>query len=131
MTGAYYNGAGPAASQHVTIDKNKSGKPSKVVAEAPAVTGVDNSLGSFVMTLGSAVSLKPGTYWVSVQVNMDFALGGQWGEARTGTHGGPAQWPNPGDGFGTGCTRWGAENDCIPNGLGDKMFTVKGKAKPI
>ncbi len=132
VTGVYYNGAGPAASQHVTIYKNKGGKPSKVVADFPAVTGTDNGLGSFVMTLPSAVALKPGTYWVSVQVNMDFALGGQWGwEARTVTSGAAAKWQNPGDGFGTGCTSWGDENVCIPNGQGDKMFTLKGKAKPI
>ena len=73
---------------------------------------------------------KPGTYWVSVQANMDFALGGEWGwETSTVTNGSPAAWQNPGDGFGTGCTSWGVEIVCVPVGGPDKMFALKGKAQ--
>jgi hypothetical protein len=135
VTGVYYNGAGPAASQHVTFYKNKGGLPNsaKVVADFPAVMGADNGFGSFVITLPSAVKLKPGKYWVSVQVNMDFSAGGQWGwEGRTVQNGQMAAWQNPGDGFATGCTSWNYESVCIPSGQGpDKMFALKGKAKPI
>jgi hypothetical protein len=60
---------------HITIYKNKGGKPGTVVADFPAVTGDDNGLGTFALALTSAVKLKAGTYWISAQVNMDFLSG--------------------------------------------------------
>lgn len=135
VTGVYYNGAGLAPTVHVTFYKNLNNLPNsaKVVADYPAVVPTDNGLGSFVIKLPTAIKLKPGKYWVSVYVNMDFALGGQWGwETRTVQSGNPAAWQNPGDGFATGCTSWGYESVCIVAGQGpDKMFTLKGKAIPI
>jgi len=135
VTGVYYNGAGPAPSVHVTFYKNLGGLPNsaKVVADYPAIVPADNGFGSFVIALPTGAKLKPGKYWVSVQANMDFAIGGQWGwETRTVQSGLPAAWQNPGDGFATGCTTWGYENVCIAAGQGpDKMFALKGKAIPI
>ena len=42
-------------------------------------TRVTDTAGSFVVPIPSPVVLGPGTYWVSVQANMDFSIGGQWG----------------------------------------------------
>ena len=131
--GVYYNGYGPATSETVTFYKNKKGAPGAVVAAVTA-TGSDSG-GSFAISLGKkGVKLKGGaggkTYWVGVVVNMDFGVGGQWGwENQSTVEGKPAQWENPGDGFATGCTTWAQENVCIPDGQGDKMFTLRGSAK--
>jgi len=131
VTGVYYNGPGPTESVRVTFYKNLGGlpDPARVVKDYPAIVPTDNGLGSFVIVLPTATQLKPGKYWVSVQANMNFALAGQWGwMARTVEKGSPAAWQNPNDGFGTGCTSWAPEKVCIPEGQGDKMFTLKGKA---
>jgi hypothetical protein len=129
VTGVYFNGSGPAASENVTFYKDRHGRPGKTVGSY-TVTGAD-SFGSFVMDLGKGQQVRGGlsgrTYWVSVQANLDFFAGGEWGwENRTGTNGGAAQWQNPGNGFATGCSTWGDENVCIPDGQGDHMFTIRG-----
>jgi hypothetical protein len=129
VTGVYFNGSGPAASENVTFYKDHHGRPGKDVGSY-TVTGAD-SFGSFVIDLGKGQPVRGGTdgrtYWVSVQANLDFFAGGEWGwENRTTTSGGAAQWQNPGDGFATGCSTWGDENVCIPDGQGDHMFTIRG-----
>jgi hypothetical protein len=127
VTGQYT--VGPAASVHITFYKNKKGLPNTVVADYPAVTCADTA-GSFVCGLPSKAKLKPGKYWVSVQANMDFAVGGQWyWQVRSVQSGNEGAWQNPGDGFGTGCTTWGGLGACIGNGP-DLMFSLKGKSKP-
>jgi hypothetical protein len=127
VTGQYT--VGPAASVHITFYKNKKGLPQKVVADYPAVKCADTA-GSFVCSLKSPAKLKPGKYWISVQVNMDYATGGQWyWEVRSVQSGYEGAWQNPGDGFGTGCTTWGGLGACIGNGP-DLMFSLKGKSKP-
>ena len=138
VVGVYFNGSGPAVSENVFFFKDHKGKPGKLVATY-TVVGVDTA-GSFAITLpGRGQKLMPGHYWVSVQANMDFSNGGEWGwEKQTTVEGEPAMWQNPGDGFGTGCTTWGIENDCVgvlPTGqptstsYGDKEFALKGKTK--
>ena len=56
---------------------------------------------------------------------------GEWGWATRNTQvGTAAQWQNPGDGFGTGCTSWADEQDCLGDvGGPDHMFTLRGKSK--
>ena len=132
-SGVYFNGYGPARDETVTFYKNKKGHPGKAVASVTAA-GTDSG-GSFAISLGKkGVKLKGGakgaTYWVSVVANLDYSAGGEWGwENQTTAVGNPAQWQNPGDGFATGCTSWAQENVCIPDGQGDKMFTIRGSAK--
>ena len=129
VAGLYYNGAGPAASVHVAFYKSKGGLPGKLVADFPAEAYTDSTgVGSFNVKLSSKAKLKAGKYFVAVQANMDFGVGGQWGfETRTVQSGNPAAWINPGDGFGTGCTTWGVESVCIAAGQGpDKRFRLIG-----
>ena len=128
--GAYFNGSGPAMSQNVTFYKDKKGKPGAVVAEFMEVMGKDNGTGSFSIKLPKTVKLAGGKYWVSVQANMDYAVGGEWAwENQTTSEGKGAAWQNPGDGFGSGCTKYAAESKCIPDSPGDHMFKLIGKAK--
>jgi hypothetical protein len=132
VAGVYYGGIGPAASQHVVIYSNKKNKPGAVVADFDNVAGADNGTGSFSIALPKAVKLQPGKYWVSVQVNMDFDIGGQWAWSnRSVVNGKPSLWQNPGDGFGSGCVKWADEATCTASGVGDKMFTLKGKSSPL
>jgi len=130
VLGQYFNGFGLATSEHVTFYKDKNGKPGKVIADFPGLVGTDNGTGSFAITLPTPVKLKAGTYWVAVQIDMDFTVGGEWGwENQTTVEGAPAKWANPGDGFLTGCTKYQTETICIPDGQGDHAFRLKGKAK--
>jgi uncharacterized membrane protein len=139
VTGVYYNGSGPAVSENVFIYKNSGGLPGALKYEADGVVGTDNGTGSFVINIpklgnvgkaiakGGATAAK--TYWVSVQINMDFGVGGQWGWEGRLIQGGnnPAAWQNPGGGFGA-CSTWGVETTCVGDfGQGpDFMFKLLG-----
>lgn len=64
---------------------------------------------------------------------MDFATGGQWGwELGTPADLKQADFKNPNDGFGTGCTQYQNDLymiDCIPSLTGDEViFTISGSA---
>ena len=128
--GVYFNGAGLARDENVTFYKGKKGgRPGKILHQANAVMGMDNGLGTFTIKM-PWFQFWPGTYWVSVQANMDFLVGGEWGwENQTTSEGTAAVWENPGNGFATGCTTYTTETTCIPDGQGDHMFAIKGKAK--
>jgi hypothetical protein len=134
VSGLYFNGSGPANSLHVQFYKNKKGKPSgSPVADLDGLSYTDVGFGSFVIDLGKkGVKLKKGKYFVSVQANLNFSGGGEWGWSTRVDQAGkaPAQWQNPGDGFGTGCTTWAEEQTCL-GGIGgiDHMFTLRGKSK--
>jgi hypothetical protein len=123
VLGQYYNGTGPAVSENVTIYRGSpDSTPGKVIS-AQTVAGAD-TLGSFVIPI-EPVRLKPGRYWLSVQANMDFAVGGQWGWENSSTlRGKPAQWQNPGDGFGTGCTTWSQLQSCLGAPGPDLLFQI-------
>jgi hypothetical protein len=101
--GVYYNGYGPAVSENVTAYANAAGLPG-AVKNAQTVAGAD-SAGTFTIPL-TPYNVK-GKVWFSVQVNMDFSAGGQWGWDATSSaeQKYPDQWINPGGGFGLG-TNW-------------------------
>ena len=65
-------------SVNVNFYSDASGLPGSQVATRPNLT-VDDTNGSLTIPIPSAVSLSAGHYWVSVQANMDFGVGGQWG----------------------------------------------------
>jgi hypothetical protein len=129
VTGVYFNGAGPAVSENVTFYKDAGGSPGVVKKTYTGVVGADNGTGSFVIALpGKGTKLTAGHYWVSVQANLDFGVGGEWGwENRLAKKGTAAEWQNPGDGFGSGCTSYATMTTCIPGSGGpDLMFALKG-----
>jgi hypothetical protein len=109
VLGAYYNGVGPAPSVNVWFYLNNAGFPNSVPFAsvlAAALTN-PNGTGSFTVSFASPVILPEGSYWISIQVNMDFAAGGQWGWTEHTSFNSESVWQNPGAGFGTPCTSWG------------------------
>lgn len=127
VNGVYFNGTGPADSVNVTFYKNKKNKPGDVIATSKNSSYTDNSgTGDFKIKLEKTVTLKSGTYWVSVQANMDFAAGGEWAwltNSKVKNNG--AKWQNPDDGFATGCTKYKDLLTCIPDvGGGDLAFSI-------
>ncbi len=134
VTGVYFNGTGPAPTVHVYFYANSGTLPGAAVAgcDYPAVVPVDTT-GSFSITLAPACTLAPGTYWVSVQANLDFGVGGQWGWTnRTVGAGSPGAWQNPGGGFGAGCLTWGVRSTCVVGDTSpDQMFSLSGVVTPV
>jgi hypothetical protein len=106
VDGVYFNGTGPADSFNIHFYTDSAGLPGTLIYEALAQSYTQ--VGStFSITLALPAVLTAGTYWVSVQARMDFALGGQWGWTdRTVQSNSPAAWQNPGGGFGI-CLTWG------------------------
>jgi hypothetical protein len=131
VSGAYFNGLGPADSFHVFIYQDAAGLPGTNV-----YTGLNQAYTTandidFVITLSPAAVLTEGTYWVSVQVRMDFGVGGQWEwNDRTVQADSPAAWQNPGGGFGTPCATWGVRTTCLAAGAPDNMFRLAGTLGP-
>lgn len=139
--GLYFNGYGPASSEDVHFYADANGVPGKEV-KCKSCTGVNggDSSGSFTIPLGKGAKLKGSskaakskgtTYWVSVVANCSFSGGcGEWGWSTSSVlHGNPAQWQNPGGGFGV-CPTWGPITSCISgNTEPDFSFTLKGKSK--
>src|SRR5438093_1850288 len=85
--------------------------------------------GNFTIPLPTSLVLAPGTYWVSVQANMDFTPFGEWGWLdRAVTSNSAAVWQNPGGGFGTACTTWGRRGvTCgIDPAAPDQIFQILG-----
>ncbi len=127
--GVYFNGAGPAVSVNVTFYADAAGLPGAAVpggtyTAIPITSGA--ATGSFQIVLPTDLMLAPGTYWVSVQANMDFTPGGEWGwNDRSVTSNSPAAWQNPGGGFATACTpSWGVKSACIAGAGPDNIFQL-------
>jgi hypothetical protein len=127
LFGRYYNGSGPAASENVTFYQDAGGYPGQAFNSQTAV-GSDDA-GNFVIYLSQVNLRSHHTYWVSVQVNMNFSPGGQWGWENTYIQkGSPAQWQNPGDGWGTGCTTWQSVQTCRGAPGPDLMFALSAQS---
>lgn len=77
--------------------------------------------GNFKIMLGAPVSFRPGTYWISVRVNLDYdaGAGGEWAWLTNNiSHGSESKWKNPGDGFETGCVSFTRIRTCYHQGEG-------------
>lgn len=135
VTGQYFNGTGPATSENVSFFRvnAKSSLPAKQVMMFAKVKGKDNGTGSFTIKLPSTLKLGAGHYFLSVQANLAFSKGGEWGWENTTTsqqYGNFAAWRNPQDGFDAGCTKWGVEQTCVVGEEGpDHLFSILGTAK--
>lgn len=125
VSGIYFNGSGTVLGEDVTFYKDASGMPGKVIKSVKNLQGT--GCPNCSIKLGTTVRLKPGTYWVGVQIDKNFAGGGgEWGWYVNGTvHGKPAMWQNPGGGFGV-CKTWGTIGSCLGY-TGDFMFDLQGK----
>lgn len=128
VDGQYFAGSGPASSENVTFYRNMGGAVGGVISNQVNLKGEDDGAGNFTIMLNSSVGLRPGTYWVSVQANLNFGTGGQWGWNTNSTQRGkPDVWRNKLDGFGFGCVRYTVTSACISNGQGpDFSFLLQG-----
>ncbi len=82
----------------------------------------------FLLELPSAWALAPGTYWLSVEANLDYAAGNRrwyWRQQLRG-HGATFAWRNPADGFATGCVDWTSSEGCGTNGDPGLSFRLLG-----
>ncbi len=129
VAGEYFNGPGPANSVNVNFYSNGgNNRPGSLLQSRPNQTFTNGP--SFSIPLNPIVSLGAGTYWVSVQANQNLIPQGQWGwRDRSVLSNTNASWQNPGNGFGTGCTTWGARATCIGGpdaGAPDQVYRLRG-----
>lgn len=114
--GHYAGGSGPAPFLNVRILNDSGGVPgSAVCTYSGLIAGTDYTdiNGHFSIILPTPCSLTPGIYWLTVQADMDFALGDwQWG-ATLPVNGSPALWQNPGGDWSIGCTSWTNAGSCF------------------
>ena len=129
VMGVYFNGPGPAGSVNVRFYANAGNLPTGApVCERLSVVPTSDTAGSFVLDLPTSCDLAMGTFWVSVQANMNFTPNGQWGWTdRTVQSNSAAAWQNPGGGFGV-CTTWGTRHTtcAIDPGVPDQCYSLGG-----
>jgi len=108
VPGAYFNGVGPANSFNVWFYNDAAGLPGTEAASALNASYTDpGGLGAVTVMMSPAIVLPEGSYWVSVQANIDFGVGGEWGWTEHLPVNTESAWQNPGGGFGLPCTSWG------------------------
>ena len=128
VTGTY-SVAGPADGFNIYFYENNAGIPGTEVYSELLAPYTYDGVSLFTITMVTPAVLPAGDYWVSVQCNMDFSVGGQWFWNQVdGSFGNAAQWQNPLDGFGTGCTTWQPVQTCIGAIGTDQYFALLGTA---
>lgn len=135
VLGTYAGGSGPTPALNLEILADSGGLPGAASCSHPGLLAgvdfLDDGFGNLVITLPTVCSLPEGTYWLSVQADMDSTVGGQWVWAeRSVQSGAPFSWENPPDGFGTGCTSWTAAGSCGA-GAPDLLFSLSGVQVPV
>lgn len=133
ILGAYFNGSGPLVSVNIWIYNDSSGFPGSTAAEileiVPSSGIADGSLG---INLVSPIVLNEGSYWISIQANMDYSAGGQFGWVEQGQSNNPSVWRNPGGGFGTSCSNWNYRvSTCNVGTAPDLAFRLNGNANIV
>src|SRR5690606_12467544 len=132
--GAYFNGPGPMPFVNVYFYADNGGLPGAEVKAYDGLTSFADAAGDLTIDLSADPAVLPaGTYWLSVQADMDFTPNGQWGWTdRVVQTGSPAAWRNPADGFGTGCTDWAARAAVCGVGTDpDHLFQLGGEVAEI
>ena len=130
-------GTGTPTSVNVFFYANSGANlPGAAVASYNNVATFVRTGGNYAVTLPTALTLPGGTYWVSFQVNMSFATGGQWFWSNYGPTniGNQYAWQNPGGGFGTPCAGWGygATGCNVGGGVNrNNIFTVTGTSLTV
>jgi hypothetical protein len=129
VMGSYISGSGPVRSANVTVYRDFRGLPGGVSTNQEQLPVTDDGSGNLQIPLRTAVGLVAGTYFLSVQVNLSFKGGAEWGWNTNNTQRGvPAVWRNKNNGFSTGCIHYTTMAQCIDAGQGaDFAFSVLGK----
>ena len=121
---------GSLASVNVYIYRDNGLIPGEKVytAELETIT-TGTSVGSFVrmytINLSTPAVLPAGTYWISVQVNMDISAGDWLWNERVVQNGDPFAFRNPGGAWGEGCTSWCSGHGYDPD-LNFRLGGIKG-----
>ena len=114
--GKYQNTSEPrgfAPAVNVSFYADDNGLPGTAVYTAEGLPPTFDYDGTFVVELPMPALLAPGTYWFSIQADMDAASGGQWfWFERTRQTGHEFAWRNPGGAFNRGCLVWGSSSTC-------------------
>jgi hypothetical protein len=130
VNGVYFGGPGPAASVNLTFYFGSGGFPGPVVAGGTFNNlSMSDSSGNFTIPLPTNLTLSAGTYWVSVQANMDFNPFGEWAWSdRMIASNSAAVWQNPGGGLTTSCYTYGRRGaNCeIDPTAPDQIFQILG-----
>jgi len=135
VLGVYYNGTGPATSVNVWFHSDNNGLPGSAADSVMNVVPSGGlSTGSFIIPITPHITLQSGTYWLSVQCNMDLLTGGQWGWTEQLPNFNYSAWRNPLGGFGTQCSNWGYRVNGCQVGSGpyhDLSFRINGVTLPV
>jgi hypothetical protein len=95
-------------------------------------TNTGDGSGGLVMALDTPCTLPAATYWVAVQVDLDYGTSGQWfWQSGDEIIDNVCLWQNPGDGFGTGCTTWGTIPTCLAGTESSFTFVINGEIVPV
>ena len=97
-------------------------------AELETVTAgtlLDSIVRMYTINLSTPAVLPAGTYWISVQVNMDFSAGNWLWLEREVQNGDPFAWRNPGGAWGEGCADWCSGKSYEPD-LNFRLSGIKG-----
>ncbi|MBK7307637.1 MAG: hypothetical protein IPI88_11800 [Chitinophagaceae bacterium] len=129
------NGIGTGAPTSVNVffySNSGTNLPGAVISSQLNITTFTRVGGNYTVTLPTPVALGGGRYWMSFQVNMSFAAGGQWfwGNFGGAVIGNEYAWQNPGGGFATPCAAWGyGGTGCnVGGGAGNRnnIFSIVG-----
>jgi len=125
------NGPNPVQTVNVFIYYHAKGAanhilPGNVRKEFDNIPAGDNGTGNLTITLPETVTLRPGTYFVSVQANMDSDTEGRWywsnADRKEALY--RAVWRNPVGGWGNSCPDWHRNDECTGNV--DLLFALRG-----
>lgn len=129
--GGYADGPGPAAALSVSIAADDGGRPGTPICNVDLAPDVDffDAGGAFTVVLPAPCAVPPGPHWLTVQADMHSALGTWEWSTRSPASGVAAQWQNPSDGQGSGCTDWTDASSCLGFGAArDLAFELLGPA---
>lgn len=129
VSGATSTGGTPTSEDVIfyTDENNMPGKPVRK-GTFDGVNGTFSSGNIAIKLPKEGRKLKPGTYWVSVIVNMNFEEDGQWyWNVNSVQHGNQAMWRYPGQW--EPCPTWGTIEECLNAAGPDLMFALRGTSQ--
>jgi len=113
--GFYIGLINPTADVRVFFYEDDGGSPGAEIAAFDDLVPTTDDAGVLTIDLPQTVALAGGTYWVSVQPEMDFFVDGRWFWFQNSEQAGsPFHWRNPGGGYSTpeDCTDWNTPANC-------------------
>ncbi|MCI0732046.1 MAG: hypothetical protein L0332_35720 [Chloroflexi bacterium] len=134
VSGKYTAGpvsTGPVDSINVWFYADANGRPGATLFSRTNVApwGGLNS-GDFTFDLNPGLVLPAGTYWISVQGNMNTSAGRWNWQLRTAANWQDATWRNPNNGTGMNCLTWDVVANCSTFTEPDLGFELKGFKAP-